>query len=41
MAKTLKSVAFLIAGGMLLATGGCTLTDVIKQILPILTGSSA
>jgi hypothetical protein len=41
MAKTVKSVAFLIAGGMLLATGGCTITDLLKQILPVLTGGNA
>ena len=34
MAKTLRSIAFLLAGGALLATGGCTLTDLLSKILP-------
>lgn len=36
MAKALKSMAFLAAGGALLATGGCTLTDLLNQLLPAL-----
>jgi hypothetical protein len=35
--KTLKSIAFLAAGGALLATGGCTLTDMLSLILPAIT----
>ena len=34
MAKTLKCIAFFLTGGAMLATGGCTLTDLLSEILP-------
>jgi hypothetical protein len=37
MKKTLKSIAFLVAGGTLLAASSCTLTDLLNQLLGGLT----
>ena len=34
MANKLKMIAFLLTGGAMLATGGCTLTDFLNEILP-------
>lgn len=39
-AGILKGVGLVVAGAMLLQTGGCAVTDFLKQILSTLTGGA-
>ncbi len=41
MAKVLKSIAFLMAGGALLAAGSCSLADLSSLLPQLLKGTAS